>query len=262
MSSKYVIGDVHGHYDKLIRLLQQTRLIGCDHKWTGNDATLCFISDYFDRGPNGIGCIELVMRLQQEAGVEGGQVIALMGNHEPLILSALRFGQTETNGPGRSFVADWQFNGGQADDLERLTSKHIDWLLQLPTLVKLDDWLLLHADAFFYSSYGTTINEINQRITSVLVGDDPNAWQQLLRQFAERYAYTERIPGGATLAKIFINNLDCKRLIHGHTPISVMASKPAHLVTEPYIYADGLCTNIDPSMYMGGPGFVYKLPTI
>ncbi len=28
----------------------------------------------------------------------------------------------------------------------------------------------------------------------------------------------------------------------------------------PFIYANGLCVNVDGGMYLGGPGFVYRLP--
>jgi hypothetical protein len=32
------------------------------------------------------------------------------------------------------------------------------------------------------------------------------------------------------------------------------------MVTSPYIYADGLCVNVDAGLFMGAPGFVYTLP--
>ena len=63
-------------------LLRSTNLVTDELRWGGDNATLCFVGDFVDRGPDGIGCIELVMRLQREAADAGGQVIALLGNHE------------------------------------------------------------------------------------------------------------------------------------------------------------------------------------
>lgn len=41
---------------------------------------------------DGIGAVDLAMRLQQEAPAAGGRVHALIGNHEPLLLAAHKFG--------------------------------------------------------------------------------------------------------------------------------------------------------------------------
>ena len=134
--SIYVIGDVHGEYDKLVRLLNQSGLVDDRLRWSGGGATLWFLGDLVDRGPDGVGVVDLVMRLQVEAEVAGGRVGVLLGNHEPVILSALWLGDKSCGGPGGTFYSNWKFNGGIDTDLERLTDRHTGWLSSLPALAR------------------------------------------------------------------------------------------------------------------------------
>lgn len=117
----YVIGDVHGQFEKLARLLRDTKLVGNTLSWTGGSAILWFMGDFFDRGPDGIEVVDMVMRLQSEATAAGGRVESLLGNHEVVLLAARRFGTRATTGPGGNFVADWEYNGGCDTDLARIT---------------------------------------------------------------------------------------------------------------------------------------------
>ena len=84
------MGDVHGHRDVLVGLLRDAGLLDAAEAWTGADARLWLLGDLADRGPDGIGTIDLVRRLERESG---GAVRCLLGNHEALILAAHRFGR-------------------------------------------------------------------------------------------------------------------------------------------------------------------------
>src|SRR5579871_3475958 len=106
----YVIGDVHGQLKKLVRLLREAYIVREDLSWQAGDATLWFIGDLVDRGPDSIGVLDLVMRLQREAVQAGGQVASLLGNHELLMLAAYRFGRRST-GLGSNFISRWRQNG-------------------------------------------------------------------------------------------------------------------------------------------------------
>ena len=64
----------------------------------------CFWVIFFDRGPDGLRCLELVMRLQREAEAAGDRVEALIGNHDLLLLSAHHFGERASGGPGGTFL--------------------------------------------------------------------------------------------------------------------------------------------------------------
>jgi Calcineurin-like phosphoesterase len=80
------IGDVHGSYDKFVTLLHGTGLVDESLTWTGGNAHLVMLGDLVDRGRDDRKVIELVMRLQDEAGASGGQVHALLGNHDVMVL--------------------------------------------------------------------------------------------------------------------------------------------------------------------------------
>jgi hypothetical protein len=257
--SIYILGDIHGQYDQLVDLLREASLLGERLEWSGGDARVWFMGDFFDRGEKGIETVELVMRLQAEAAAAGGRVAALMGNHEPLILAARRFGETR-NGWGSTFLWDWRRNGGYEGDLERLTDRHVEWLSNLPAMALDGDLLLIHADATFYSSYGATIDEVNEALRSLLHGDDQAAWDRLLGQFSERKAFVNADRDGRSRAAQLLADFGGSRIIHGHTPISFVRRCLPEEVTEPLVYADGLCVNVDAGMYLGGPGFVYRLP--
>src|SRR5260370_32987021 len=86
--SIYIIGDVHGQLKKLVKLLQDAHLIDAEYVWKAGTATLWFMGDFVDRGPDSIAVLDLVMRLQREAAASGGTVASLLGNHEMLLLAA------------------------------------------------------------------------------------------------------------------------------------------------------------------------------
>ncbi|MFD1730957.1 metallophosphoesterase [Deinococcus malanensis] len=91
MSELWVVGDVHGAYDKLRYMLRAAGLIDAEGSWTGRDAHLVFLGDYLDRGPDGAGVVHLVRALEAQAPQDGGRVTALLGNHEVMFLAAMRF---------------------------------------------------------------------------------------------------------------------------------------------------------------------------
>jgi len=82
------IGDVHGSYDKLLKLLRGTGLVDEKLAWTGDDTHLVFVGDLIDRGPDDRPVLDLARRLQTEAEATGGRVHTLLGNHEVMNLSS------------------------------------------------------------------------------------------------------------------------------------------------------------------------------
>jgi hypothetical protein len=84
----WVVGDVQGFAEPLRRVLRQAGLIDAANAWSGGDATLAVLGDLVDRGPDGVGVIELLMRLQTEAPASNGRVVVVVGNHDILLLAA------------------------------------------------------------------------------------------------------------------------------------------------------------------------------
>lgn len=253
----YIIGDIHGHLKKLVKLLQDAQLIDAQHSWKAGTATLWFMGDFVDRGPDGIAVLDLVMRLQTEAATAGGSVASLLGNHEMMLLAAYRFGRRST-GLGSNFLTRWKQNGGNRKDIASLTLRHLDWMAHLPAMALVDDYLFMHADAPFYIKWGRTVDEVNAAFDKLLSRSDALAWEEMLEDFARRGAFTHTT-NGEEFARRFLSIFGGQQLVHGHTPISSMLSCPAGKINSPWIYAGGQCVNVDGGMFLGGPGFVYQL---
>jgi hypothetical protein len=259
VSAVYVIGDVHGELEKLHTLRRDAELVDTTETWSGGDSTLWLMGDLVDHGPDGIGAVALVMRMQQQAARAGGRVQALLGNHDVLLLAAHRFGTRSIPGSEKTCVDYWRENGGQEADLERITPDHVRWLSNLPAMALEGDHLLAHADALLYTRYGESIAQVNQTMIDLLQSDDVTSWDRLLDEFSEHRAFVDATTGADRATAI----LDCfggQQLVHGHTPVTKLTGQPAEAVREPLLYAAGLCLDVDPGMYLGGPGFIYRLP--
>jgi hypothetical protein len=154
-------------------------------------------------------------------------------------------------------MLSWKRNGGQETDMAMVTSRQLAWLRSLPALALVENRLLMHADAMFYFAYGDSIREINQTFTELLRDDKAHEWEQLLDDFSERMAFSGSARG-ATNAERYLESFGGEQLIHGHTPIQYVTE--ALIPQTAYIYANRLCINVDGGMYLGGSGFVYRLP--
>jgi hypothetical protein len=253
-----VIGDVHGHITKVQQVMQTAGLLDANLGWAAGATTVWFMGDYFDRGPDGIAVIELIMRLQAEAAEAGGAVGALLGNHDVLFLAAHELGETPDGSREGTFLASWHASGGEDSDLARLETHHITWLKALPAMVVVDDHLLAHADATFYNNYGKTVGRANEAIGAVLQSTVRDAWITLLDHFSQRRAFTDRFLGRERAAR-FLRTYGGDRFIHAHTPITKLTGQKPSEIRTAYVYAGGLCVDVDPGLYMGGPGFVTRL---
>jgi hypothetical protein len=258
----YIIGDIHGYDLVLQRLLRDAGLVDSEVEWAGGRATLWLLGDFVDHGPHGTAALDLIMRLQAEAG---GTVRALVGNHDLLLLAARRFGDRAIPGNG-DFLAQWRENGGSEADLWTLTPAHVRWLSELPALARVENRLLAHADATFYLEYGASLEEANAAVRAVMAGDDIAAWARLIDGFSRHREFAGK-QGAARIGE-FLRRLGGAQLIHGHTPIvKHPASRPEgapapdpRTITGPLVYAGGRCVDVDGGIYLGGPGFVYQLP--
>jgi serine/threonine protein phosphatase 1 len=149
----YVIGDVHGRADLLLRmrdLVQED--IG---RQPVPQSTIILLGDYVDRGPSSMQVVELLA----SGTLFQHRVIALRGNHEDMLLGfaqdqrgALLWrhnGGVETL---HSYGVDVQaFRIGQAvretgqSFRARLPAAHRDFLAGLPTSCEIGDYYFCHA---------------------------------------------------------------------------------------------------------------------
>lgn len=257
---RVAFSDPHGHSDELAAALRTAGLVDDEGTWSGGDARLFVLGDLLDRGPDGVAVIDLVMRLEEQAPGDGGEVRALLGNHEALALGMYEFGP-QSNGKeshrAQTFASSWMRNGGMASDQERLRSVHLDWLRSLPAIIHDDDLLLLHSDTLEYLAWGDTVDEINEAVRSALSSGDADeswlCWQRL----TDRYAFLGE--GGAATARDLTATLGGSRVVHGHSIIADLTNTPPATVVEPWSYAGGLVLAIDGGLYAGGPLLVVDL---
>jgi len=126
MSFTYVIGDIHGLDDLLGAALGKINA-----RARGAAAVIIALGDYVDKGPKSRQVIERLL-----PGIGGGwKFIALKGNHDAMMVEALR---------DPSKLAAWLEKGGDAalasygGDPAAVPQAHIGWLERLP---------LTHVDA-------------------------------------------------------------------------------------------------------------------
>ncbi|GAA1140762.1 hypothetical protein F4556_003479 [Kitasatospora gansuensis] len=262
----YVVGDVHGYLDELLAALHQQGLIDAEGRWSAGRSRLWFLGDFTDRGPDGIGVIDLVMQLAAEAAAAGGYCRALMGNHELLFLGAARYGDepVQSTAGTASFLAAWRLNGGQQTDLERLEAHHVSWLSRLPAIALEDGHLLLHSDTTAYLEYGATIDDVNESVHRLLAGEGADEWWDCFRRFTKRFAF--RGEAGAQAVHELLGAYGGHRVVHGHSPIPYLTGTahaedgaPPH-IPGPYIYADELAIAMDGGVTMDGRLLVARLP--
>lgn len=265
----YVVGDVHGYLDELVAALRAQGLIDENGGWAAGNARLWFLGDFTDRGPDGIGVIDLVMRLSAEAAAAGGYCKALMGNHELLLIGAKRFGDTPVNsGAGTAtFQAAWLLNGGQKHDMDRLQDVHLQWMSRLDAVVLEDDHLLLHSDTTAYLEYGATIEDVNDTVHEILNRNDADEVWDVFRKFTKRFAFRDE--GGPQAVQELLSTYGGHRIVHGHSPIPYLLGQvgteegedsSGPVVDGPHVYADGLAIAMDGGVTMAGKLLVVQLP--
>lgn len=81
------IADIHGAYDAMVATLKSAEILSEDLTWAGGQSHLVIVGDILDRGPKSRAAMDLLMRIEGEAVAAGGQVHALIGNHESMILT-------------------------------------------------------------------------------------------------------------------------------------------------------------------------------
>lgn len=254
----WVVGDIHGEPAKLRALLVHAGLLHRDGRWSGGSAVLVCIGDYTDRGPDGLGVLDLLMGLEGEALAQGGRVYALLGNHEAMLLAARHHGDVWHDPRGRSFRMRWQRAGGRDADLAGLTPAHVAWLGRRPAVVRLGPYLFVHSDSTVYLEYGATLEDVNHALHDALHATDPAVWDRLVRSLSDRGAFVTE--GGGERAARLLAAYGGERVVHGHTPIAYMLGVRAEQVRSPVLYADGRCLNVDGGLaYHPDAGFLVRL---
>jgi len=243
----FVVSDVHGYRDDLAAGLRDAGLVDEADQWCGADARLWLLGDFMDRGPDGVGVLDLVMSLQDQAPEN---VHALMGNHEILALGMKRF-------PENRFAESWMINGGLSSDQEALTPAHLEWLGSLPVLAKVGGYLFMHSDTTGYLGWGDSVEEVNTTVREVIESDDAGRYWDVWAQLTSRYHFARL--NGPEVVRDLLARLEAAGIVHGHTIIGSLIDCPSSEVDGPVLYAEGQVLAIDGGRYDGGPLLVVQL---
>lgn len=118
LMSCIVIGDVHGCYKTLLKLIEQFP----------KDIPICFTGDLIDRGPRSKEVVEFVKTNH----------LCVRGNHEQMMID---------NNGSWDFYSDWNlYNGGRAtiesydpNTDQKLFKEHTEWMKSLPIYLEFPD---------------------------------------------------------------------------------------------------------------------------
>jgi hypothetical protein len=120
-----VIGDVHGRYDLLMKLIDKFP----------KGSELYFVGDLIDRGPDSKQVVDFVKDNAHKC---------VKGNHEDMMVQA--FGD-------RSSASIWMQNGGGStldsfsNDSDRIREEYLPWFRSLPLIGTYKDFLISHSYA-------------------------------------------------------------------------------------------------------------------
>jgi hypothetical protein len=144
-----IIGDIHGHADKLEALLSTLGYRNTAGAWRHPEREAIFVGDFVDRGPAQLRSIDTARRM-----VDAGVAHAVMGNHE---LNAIAWQSPDPRHPGEYLrshdSAEWGSKNrkqhaaflAEVQDKPALHIEIIDWFLTLPLWLDLPELLVVHA---------------------------------------------------------------------------------------------------------------------
>ena len=151
----YAVGDIHGCYELVCKLLGYIR-VDCELRAQGRRPILIFLGDYIDRGPRSKDVVEAMVWLQRHSDWE---VHMLKGNHEQCLLSFLdnpadgarwlEFGGAQTlesYGVGVPSTRNRQdLTRTSTELLDSMPASHYSLLTNLETFLCIGDYAFVHA---------------------------------------------------------------------------------------------------------------------
>lgn len=137
-----IIGDIHGHYHDLLKLLIKMGYGQSEQGYYYHpDRQAIFVGDYIDRGKHSKEVVQLVVAMQ-----ENGSAIALMGNHEYNAICFHTKGSTgeylrpRTNQNIKQHCATLH-----SFEDDAFLNESLDWFKQLPLFYENDYIRVVHA---------------------------------------------------------------------------------------------------------------------
>jgi len=137
MGSIYAIGDIHGCYDKLLKLMEKILKFYDPAK----DA-LVFLGDYIDRGPDSFSVTEYLIGLKRQIP----DIVFLKGNHEEMFgqyLLGLDRSSYLANGGRQTLESYMAHNSGGS--VQTVPREHLHFYSSLSLYYTSEEYIFVHA---------------------------------------------------------------------------------------------------------------------
>jgi hypothetical protein len=208
------MGDIHGDYDRAVRLLLTARIIPAKPAaperpaWSAGDSVLVVTGDMIDKGPRPMDVLRFLRALQAAARAQHGDVFVLSGNHEAELLTPPSGGQTKDR------IADWARLGVSTNELRDCRGDIGQFLCSLPFGARVGDWFFSHAG----NTGGQTIRQLSTGIESGKYNPtDPDSMLEArLGEGKEWIAPRDSKAGEKQLLATYAAALGVKHMVQGH----------------------------------------------
>ena len=220
----FVTSDPHGNIECFAGLLQANKVINEQYHWTFGKNQLVVIGDVFDRGKDVLPIFWLIYKLEKEAQDAGGQVVFLLGNHEPLALTGdIRYAKDK-------YPALAKLLGMPYKELFAPTTELGHWLATRNSMQLIGRNLFVHAglSAELYNrnlsipainpamSKALFLNKAERtahsELSAFLYGDDGPIWYRGMVKEDEKYH-----PLSTDTLNLILKKYKADRVIVGHT---------------------------------------------
>jgi len=223
------IGDLHGDLDKARRALRLAGAIDASDAWVGGKLVVVQTGDEIDRGDDDRKILDLIEKLKADAKKSGGEVLALVGNHE-LMNAAFDF-RYVTPGAFKAFSDVTASDPNTATFLAQLEpntrgraaafapgGRYASLLSERPLFVKVGDSVFVHGGILpKHVAYG--LDRMNDEVgawfagkkekpPAVVVADDGPVWTR---------AYSAPGEERCKLLDDALQAMGVKRMVMGHT---------------------------------------------
>lgn len=187
VDSLYLVGDVHGEYDRLVALMRNAGLLDSDGRWVGGKSHVVFLGDIFDRGADVTRTVWFLYELERQARASGGGAHLVLGNHETMIFTSdLRYVS-----PKELLVA--RLHGVPYPELFDIRHSVLGrWMVQRPGLMQVNDVLLAHGGVGPGES-PRTVEAVNDSLRTFMSEDLFYRWADTTLALVEDSAAAERV---------------------------------------------------------------------
>jgi Calcineurin-like phosphoesterase len=225
------IGDLHGDLDATRRAFRLAGAIDEKDAWIGGNLVVVQTGDAVDRGDDDRKILDFIERLKDEAAKAGGEVVALLGNHE--IMNAELDFRYVTRGAFTAFadvspkddsiaVAASKVGASERGRASAFLpgGPYAQMLARRPVVARVGDSIFVHGGVL-PKHVRAGLDEINEGTRKWLLGERRSLPKEITSEdgllWTRMYSTAPGATECATLDET-LKALNAKRMVMGHTP--------------------------------------------